>query len=153
MAEWSADFAIADYKAWIHDLDADRPRMLHMMLLVSDPDASLRFYRDGLGMTLLGGFEVEERRVSAYFVGYGIGAVAVELAHYWDRHAPIVTEEAGFRHVAIGVPDLAGALARVEGVGARVTMPPTVLVAGMPAAAFVMDPDGYAIELFQIRNR
>jgi lactoylglutathione lyase len=85
-------------------------------------------------------------------MGYEVGGTAVELAHYWGRAAN-AGENAGFRHMAIGVPDLEVALEQVVAIGAPVTMAPTILVEGMPRIAFVQDPDGYAVELFQIRNR
>lgn len=139
---------IADYKSWINDLDGDTPRFLHLMLLIADPAASLRFYVDGMGMKLLGSFEVEERRVTAYFVGFEVGQTAVELAHYWDGHEAD-QDKAGFRHLAFGVPDLDRAVAASEAVGAPPFLGPTKLVEDLPRVAFVRDPDGYSVELFE----
>lgn len=142
---------IEDYKSWLFGLNAAHPRFLHIMLRIRDPERSLKFYIDGLGMKLLGRFDVEERRVTAFFVGYEVGATAVELGYYWGTHE-VPSHGTGYRYMAIGVPDLEACVSRVESLGAEVTIRPTILVDGMPRAAFVKDPDGYSVELFQTWN-
>jgi lactoylglutathione lyase len=141
-----------DYKSWMSGINSPDPHFLHMMVIITDIERSLRFYRDGLGMKLLGGFDVEERRVTALFVGYKAGAMAIELAYYWDHPADPVTHGTGFRHIALGVPRLEETVARLEALPAEIYMRPTTLVEGMPRAAFVKDPDGYLVELFQTLN-
>jgi lactoylglutathione lyase len=142
---------IENYKSWMFGLNSSKPQLLHIMIVIKDIEAALRFYIDGLDMKLLGQFDVEERRVTALFVGFEVGATALELAHYWDS-AGTDTHGSGYRYVAIGVPDIDVAMAKLEAMGVEISMRPTILVAGMPRAAFVKDPDGYAVELFQTRN-
>lgn len=151
MAAGSSRCEIEDYKSWMFDLNADRPQVLHMMIRVRDLDAAARFYVDGLGMRLLGHLEVEARRVTALFVGFEVGATAVELAYYWDNKEPYA-HGSSYSHVAIGVPDLDVALSRLVALGVEVAIRPTILVAGMPRVAFVKDPDGYMVQLIQTRN-
>jgi lactoylglutathione lyase len=123
------------------------PRMLHTMIRVTDMEASLRFYTEGFGMTVLDRFDVPSRRVSGAYIGYaGFEAGgALELTHKWDE-ADITP---GSFHFAIGVPDMAVALERLKAAGAAVDMEPRILVPGGPAVAFVRDPNGYPIELIQ----
>ena len=50
-------------------------RFNHTMLRVRDPEASLAFYRDTLGMTVIDRFDFETGKFSLYFVGYPEGPV------------------------------------------------------------------------------
>jgi len=137
---------------WAWGEHADRPRILHSMLRVRDVDASLRFYCDGLGMTLLDRYDFEAGRFSILFLsysGYRDGAAALELTYNWDQDGEY-THGSGYGHVAIGVPNVAAMWERLAEYGGRQGTPPKQLMAGAPQLAFVTDPDGYAIELIQI---
>jgi lactoylglutathione lyase len=140
---------IDDYKSWVLGLNARQPKFLHMTLRISDIDVSLRFYLDGLGMRLLGHFDVEERCVTALFLGFEIGGTAIELTHHWDDSP---SRLCGPDYFAIGVPDIHEAFARLEALGAEVIVRPQQVLVGWPCVAFVKDPDGYKVELIQTRN-
>jgi lactoylglutathione lyase len=120
------------------------------MLRVRDFDVSLRFWRDGLGMRVVDRFEIPARRVSAMFVGFGDyhSAALIELSCPWDRTEPC-TPGTGFGHIAVGVPDVPAALARLCAHGGAVIEPPQVMLGDGPQVAIVRDPDGYAVELIQ----
>jgi lactoylglutathione lyase len=123
------------------------PRMLHAMIRVKDMEASLRFYVDGFCMRVLDRFDVPARRVSGAYIGYGTfeqGGL-LELTQKWDD-ADITP---GSFHFAIGVPDMAAAVTRLEAAGARVELTPRVLVPGGPQVAFIKELNGYSIELIQ----
>jgi lactoylglutathione lyase len=143
------DAALAEFdpRYWQWGTADPAPRLLHTMIRVRDMEVSLRFYVDGFGMTVFDRFDVPVRRVSGAYIGYGgfdRGGL-LELTHKWDD-LDIVP---GTTHFAIGVPDVAAAIASLERAGAKITMPPTILVAGGPAVAFIADPDGYPVELIQ----
>jgi lactoylglutathione lyase len=72
----------------------------------------------------------------------------LELACYWDPPEPY-THGTGYGHVAIGVPDVAATVARLEGLGAPCTRRPCAGASGAPVVAFVKDPDGYDVELIE----
>ena len=94
---------------WAWGEDADRPRVLHSMIRVRDVDASLRFYCDGLGMTLLDRYDFEQGRFSILFLsyaGYRDGPAAIELTCNWDQDEAY-SHGSGYGHVAIGVLDVA----------------------------------------------
>lgn len=137
---------------WVWGEDAVRPRILHSMLRVRNVDASLRFYCDGLGMTLLDRYDFESGRFSILFLsyaGYRDGPAALELTYNWDQEESY-THGSGYGHVAIGVPDVPAMWARLADFGGKQGTAPKAMMQGAPQIAFVQDPDGYAIELIQI---
>jgi len=139
---------------WAWGEAAERPRVLHTMLRVRDVDASLRFYCDGLGMTLLDRYDFEAGRFSILFLsyaGYRDGPAALELTYNWDQDDHY-THGSGYGHVAIGVPDVAAMWERLADYGGEQGTAPKAMMPGAPQLAFVKDPDGYAIELIQIRR-
>lgn len=137
---------------WVWGEDEIKPRLLHAMIRVKDFEESLRFYVDTLGMKVLDKFDVEVRRATGLFIGYGNyrESALLELTQKWD----VDEYEHGdaFGHVAIGVPDLPGMVQRIEEAGYEVTDQPKVLMTGGPMVAFAKDPDGFAVELIQIQR-
>jgi len=139
---------------WVWGETADKPRVLHSMVRVRNVDAALRFYRDGLGMTLLDRYDFEKGRFSILFLsfaGYRDGPAALELTYNWDQ-AEDYSHGSGYGHVAIGVPDVVAMYDRLADYGGTQVGPPKAMMEGAPQLAFVKDPDGYAIELIQIRR-
>lgn len=139
---------------WVWGENESQPRLLHAMVRVRDVDTALRFYVDGLGMKVLDRFDVPVRRSTGTFIGYDgyRQSALLELVSKWDQDEPY-THGTGYGHVAIGLPDLAATVAKLETMGYAVTDPPTVLLPGGPQVAFVRDADGYAVELIQIQRR
>jgi lactoylglutathione lyase len=139
---------------WAWGTDDSKPRFLHAMIRVKDFDAALRFYTEGLGMKQLSNrFDVEARRVSAIYLGFEDFAAGggLELVQRWDVDGPY-THGTGYGHIAIGVPDMEGMIARLEAMGAEITLRPTRLLEGAPLVAFFKDLDGYSVELIQTRR-
>ena len=142
----------ADY--WVWGRQAGSPRILHAMIRVMDLDASIRFYTDAVGMRLLDRHDFPDYRFSIAFLsfeGYGEGP-ALELTYNWDQ-AEGYTHGSGFGHVALGVPDIEAACARLEAHGAELVSGPRAMMAGAPRLAFVKDPDGYSLELIETAQR
>jgi lactoylglutathione lyase len=140
-------------KLWNWGTNDSKPRFLHMMIRVADFDAALRFYVDGLGMKQLSDrFDVASRRVTAVYLGFESfdAGGCVELVKRWDDPGPY-THGSGYGHIAIGAPDIEAMVAKLEAMGAEVSLRPTVLIDGAPRVAFVKDPDGYAVELIETR--
>lgn len=146
--------------------------MSQTMLRVRDPAASLAFYRDVLGMTLLDRFDFPEAKFSLYFVGYlrpEDGALptdrvaraaftfsqkgAIELTHNWGTESDPVfkgyhdgnAEPRGFGHIGLTVPDVDAACAHFERHGVAFVKRPND--GRMKGLAFIKDPDGYWIEI------
>jgi lactoylglutathione lyase len=127
---------------------AGRFRMMHTMIRVLDLDASIQFYTELLGMTLLRREDFPEGKFTLAFVGYGPEATdtVVELTHNWDQVTPYETGT-GFGHLALGVNDIHAVCAALEKQGARIPRPPGPMKHGTTHIAFIEDPDGYKIEL------
>ena len=142
------------------------------MLRVRDPEKSVAFYRDVLGMTLLSRFDFPAGKFSLYFMGYlrpGDGTIptdpveaaaftfrqkgALELTHNWGTETDAGfagyhngnAEPRGFGHIGVSVPDVDAACARFEELGADFVKRPND--GAMKGIAFIKDPDGYWIEI------
>ena len=128
-------------------------RFLHTMLRVGDLERSLAFYCDVLGMRLLRRKDYPEGRFTLAFVGYGDEAshTVIEFTHNWDTSRYDLGN--GFGHVALGVDDVYAACADLRAKGARVVREPGPMKHGGSEIAFIEDPDGYRIELIQLRGR
>jgi lactoylglutathione lyase len=128
-------------------------RMLHTMLRVGDLQRSLDFYCDVLGMRLLRRKDYPSGRFTLAFVGFGEedAHTVIELTHNWDTTSYTVGD--GFGHVALGVEDLHATCDALRAQGARIVREPGPMKHGGSEIAFIADPDGYRIELIQLRGR
>jgi lactoylglutathione lyase len=143
-----------DPRWWNWGTHDSKARFLHTMIRVTDFDAALRFYVDGIGMKQLSErFDVAARKVTAVYLGFEDYAAGgcLELVRRWDVETPY-THGTGYGHISIGVPDVEAMLSRLVAMGAEVTLPPTRLMPGGPSVAFLKDPEGYSIELIQTRR-
>jgi len=128
-------------------------KMLHTMIRVGNLDSSLAFYTELLGMRLLRKKDYPDGRFTLAFVGYGDEAdhTVVELTHNWDtEHYDIGS---GFGHLALGVPDIYRTCDELRTRGAKITREPGPMKHGTTEIAFIEDPDGYKIELIQLKGR
>ena len=138
--------------------DAAPVRLLHAMLRVGNLERSLSFYTGQLGMQLLRREEYPDGRFTLAFVGYGdehVGAV-LELTHNWGRDD--YEHGSAFGHIALAVADLKSTCATLEASGVKVIRAPGPMTFNSPdrseteVIAFIEDPDGYKIELIEIRD-
>ena len=122
------------------------------MLRVGNLDKSIEFYRDALGMRLLRRKDYESGRFTLAFLGYGEeqDTAVVELTHNWDT--PSYEIGNGYGHLAIGVDDLEGAYQHCLNHGAQPKVAPKVFGGGT-RLAFVLDPDGYQVELIELASK
>ena len=138
------------------------------MLRIKDPQQSVPFYTDVLGMTLLERFDFPEMEFTLYFLGYPSKQIPedrservkwifdqpalLELTHNHGtehdadfRHHDGNSEPRGFGHIGISVPDVYAACERFESLGVEFVKRPDD--GNMKGYAFVKDPDGYWIEI------
>lgn len=124
-------------------------RFLHTMLRVGDLQRSVDFYCKAFGMSELRRRDVPDGKYTLSFVGFGDESehTAIELTYNYG----VEKYEIGsaFGHLAVGVPDVAGACERAVEAGGVVTRPPGPVKFGTTIIAFVRDPDGYLIELIE----
>jgi len=127
-------------------------RILHTMIRVGDLERSLRFYTEVLGMRLLRRQDYPEGKFTLAFVGYedeSSGAV-IELTYNWDVDRYELGT--GFGHIAIEVPDAYAACDEIKRRGGTVAREAGPMKHGTTVIAFVIDPDGYKLELIQKKH-
>ena len=124
---------------------------LHTMLRVGDMQRSVDFYTRVLGMRVLRTRDVPEYKYSLTFLGFGRGNEegGAELELTYNYGVSAYELGTAFGHLAIGVPDVAAACARIREAGGKVVRDAAPVKGGTTVIAFVEDPDGYKIELIQ----
>lgn len=139
--------------------------IVHTGLTVTDLDASLRFWRDGLGMREVmsqekqGGYleaivrepGAHVRMVHLEFPGSGS---RIELFQYLEPaggHVSGRPADVGFSHVCVACSDVDGLLARLVEAGGTPLSAPVDVDTGANRGGrcvYVRDPDGHVVELF-----
>ena len=118
-------------------------KYLHTMVRVTDLDASLRFYRDALGLVELKRNEYPQGRFTLIFLAApGDESAQVELTFNWDPEA--YDGGRNFGHLAYAVDDIYATCQRLKDHGVTINRPPRD-----GHMAFVRSPDQISIELLQ----
>ncbi|MFN3959425.1 MAG: VOC family protein [Parvularculaceae bacterium] len=123
---------------------------LHTMVRVSDLEASLRFYRDGLGLVEISRHDNEKGRFTLVFLAAPgdaetareTKAPMIELTYNWDPEE--YKGGRNFGHLAFRVDDVYAACEKLAAMGVVINRPPRD-----GHMAFVRSPDGISIELLQ----
>lgn len=143
-------------------------RMHHLGMTVRDIDDSIRFYRNVLGMTLVGRRECVDEEYVAQQTGYDQVKLSVasfrvqpdneeslEVVQYLNQTgepADTSTNRPGNTHLCLVVDDLTDAYNDLQSQGVEFRSPPVRITAGPNCGGLVVyfyDPDEYVIELFQ----
>jgi lactoylglutathione lyase len=111
---------------------------------VRDLDRARRFYCEGLGMRSEGSGRMASGGV---FEGLRDPETGAELELNFYPDAPPYREGDELDHLAFRVAGLDVAIARLEDLGARLRIPP--FRHGSGRIAFLSDPDGVWLELFE----
>jgi lactoylglutathione lyase len=120
---------------------------LHTMVRITDPEKSRAFY-EALGFRFDRDMDiVRDGQVEAtnYFFSLGDHESVLELTFNHDGRSYDVGT--GYGHIAIGVDDLDGTLARLAEQGIEPERPPYQVREGGSWLCFVRDPDDYRIEI------
>ncbi|KAI0009224.1 lactoylglutathione lyase [Xylariaceae sp. FL0662B] len=148
------------------ETDPQTYRMNHTMIRVKDAVKSLKFYQEVLGMSLFRTVEQPAGGFNLYFLGcqplkgspgnrhtghleglleltWNYGTEKDENFKYHDGNA----EPQGFGHICISVDDLDDACARFESL--NVNWKKRLTDGRMKNVAFLLDPDGYWVEIVQ----
>ncbi|RDA92497.1 hypothetical protein CP533_6474 [Ophiocordyceps camponoti-saundersi (nom. inval.)] len=138
----------------------------HTMIRVKDAEKSLAFYQDVMGMTLMKTNEAKAAGFNLYFLGYP-GAQGVPqdgktkdreglLELTWNygtekesdfKYHSGNEEPRGFGHICVSVDDLDAACQRFEDL--KCNWKKRLQDGRMKNVAFLLDPDGYWIEVVQ----
>ena len=118
-------------------------KYLHTMVRVTDVEASLRFYRDALGLEEIRRTENEKGRYTLIFLAApGQHDTPVELTYNWDPE--VYTGGRNFGHLAYEVDDIYAFCEKMQQMGITVNRPPRD-----GNMAFVRSPDNISIEILQ----
>jgi lactoylglutathione lyase len=118
-------------------------KYLHTMVRVTDLEASLRFYRDALGLTVLQQKDYPQGRYTLVFLAApGDEQAQIELTHNWDPE--VYGGGRNFGHIAYAVDDIYATCRRLQEHGVLINRPPRD-----GHMAFVRSPDNISIELLQ----
>lgn len=140
----------------------------HLGMTVSDIERSIHFYRDTLGMTLVGRRECVEEGYVAQQTGYDGVQLSVasfrirpdspnslEVVQYLNHTGEPVdtsTNRPGGTHLCILVDDLVTAYEQLKSQGVRFKSAPVEITAGPNRGGKVIyffDPDNYVLEMFE----
>lgn len=130
-------------------------RYLHTMVRVHDLEASLTFYRDGLGLIETHRMDSEKGRFTLVYLSAphdeadarAKRAPEVELTYNWpDENGNVETYSGGrnFGHLAYQVDDIYALCQRLSDMGVVINRPPRD-----GHMAFVRSPDNISIEFLQ----
>jgi lactoylglutathione lyase len=118
-------------------------RYLHAMVRVRDLDASLRFFRDGLGLVETRRRDVPEGRFTLVYLGAPENPEA-EIELTWNYDDEDYGSARNFGHLAFAVDDIYALCAHLQAMGVAIARPPRD-----GRMAFVRSPDAISIELLQ----
>ena len=123
---------------------------LHTMIRISDINASLSFFCDGLGLSEVRRYDSESGRFTLIFLAATADmdaartqkAPLIELTYNWDPEG--YTGGRNFGHLAYRVDDIYALCTRLQDLGITIHRPPRD-----GHMAFIKSPDGISIELLQ----
>ena len=123
---------------------------IHTCYRIVDPEKSKDFYFDKMGMQLVG--EMHFDTATNYFFAMEADASQpmLELTHNHGQTEPYDVGN-GYSHVAFTVDDLEGFVSNLESAGVEVALQPKTMTVEEHdyRIAFVVDPDGYRVELIE----
>lgn len=125
-------------------------KYLHTMMRVNDLDESINFYTKFFNMKLLRKSDYPDGKFTLAFLGYGDeeNSTVLELTHNWDQEEKYNLGNA-WGHIAIGVENIYEFCQELEENNVNVTRKPGPMKHGNTVIAFLLDPNGYQIELIQ----
>jgi lactoylglutathione lyase len=149
--------------------DVGTYRMNHTMLRIKNPEKSLKFYQDVMGMSLLRTHESAAGGFTLYFLGYPgpeakgsfsgdvrssdiEGLLELTWNHGTEKDESFAyhdgnKEPQGFGHICVSVDNIDAACQRFEDLDCN--WKKRLTDGRMKNVAFLLDPDGYWVELVQ----
>jgi len=146
----------------VTETDVESYRLNHTMIRVKDAEKSLKFYQEVLGMTLIHTMENPNAAFNLYFLGYTQGKDMPRshreglLELTWNygtekqsdfKYHDGNSDPQGFGHICISVDHLEPACQRFEEM--KCNWKKRLTDGRMKNVAFLLDPDGYWVEVVQ----
>jgi lactoylglutathione lyase len=122
-------------------------RILHTMLRVGDMQRSIDFYTQIIGMRVLRTLDQPEENYTLTFLGFGKESDTCVLELTYNYGTSEYTMGNAYGHIAISVDDCHAACTEIKSKGGNVTCNAMPLPGSNETIAFIVDPDGYQIEL------
>lgn len=124
-----------------------KSKLLHTCLRVKDLEASLKFYKDAIGLVESSRKDFPENKFTLVYLTDQDGNYEIELTYNYDTKEPYEIGN-GFSHIAVSMSDLEGARDKHKEMGYEVSD-----LSGLPGEKpryyFVTDPDGYRVEVIR----
>ena len=127
-------------------------KIIHTMIRVLDEERSLAFYRNALGLEIADRFPFDG--FTLVYLRNPENDMEIELTVNHDRTDPYVHGD-GYGHVAVAVEDLDAEHSRMGAAGIAPLPIKEFFRDGalMARFFFIVDPDGYKIEVLQKHGR
>ncbi|ORC92165.1 lactoylglutathione lyase-like protein [Trypanosoma theileri] len=122
-------------------------RLLHTMIRVGDLERSIKFYTEALGMRLLRKWDCPEDKFTLVFLGYGTESETAVLELTYNYGQSEYKHGDAYGHIAIGVEDVNEEVSRLKKMNVTIDYE-----SGDGFMAFIVDPDGYYIELLNTKQ-
>lgn len=122
-------------------------RILHTMLRVGDMQRSINFYTQVIGMRVLRTLDQPKENYTLTFLGFSEESDSCVLELTYNYGISQYHMGNAYGHIAISVDDCPAACADIKSKGGEVILEPVPLSGSDETIAFVVDPDGYKIEL------
>jgi lactoylglutathione lyase len=127
-------------------------RYLHTMIRVTDLKKSIHFYTEGLGFEVVSQEDYSKDRFTLVFLKSASdpkNGPMIELTYNWDTHE--YQRGDAYGHMAYRVDSIEMIQNQLKQSGYDLSWGPGMTPSGKTRLAFVDDPDGYEIELLEIR--
>jgi lactoylglutathione lyase len=129
-------------------------RLAHIMLRVNNLEESISFYKNIFEMKLLKVDENPKYKYTLAFLGYGNDLnsnTVIELTYNWNQCK--YDHGNAFGHLCIEVEDVYQSCEKIKKLGGIVTRDAGPVKGGTSIIAFIVDPNGYQIELIAKKSR
>jgi len=117
------------------------------MLRVGDMHRSIKFYTEVIGMRVLRSLDQPSENYTLTFLGFSEESDTCVLELTYNYGISEYNMGDAYGHIAISVDDCYAACADIKSKGGKVIFEATPLRGSNETIAFVVDPDGYQIEL------
>lgn len=124
--------------------------MLHTCVRVKDLEKSLTFYKEVLGLKEVRKLDYPDYKFTLVYLALPGDDVELELTYNYDQEEPYDLGN-GYGHIAIGVENLEDTYEEYSQSGYDVT-DIKGLSDGAATFFFIKDPDGYKIEIIQLKD-
>ncbi|MGI8648823.1 MAG: VOC family protein [Rubrobacter sp.] len=125
-------------------------KYIHTCYRILEPERSINFYVNKLGMKKVGEMHFDTATNYFFAMEEEASSPMLELTHNHEQSEPYEMGD-GYSHVAFTVDDLVATCKSLEEQGVEIALQPkTMTVEGNDYhIAFIVDPDGYRIELLE----